>query len=109
MVTAAPDEFLAYIKNARYTISDSFHCVVLSILYHKPFFIAPFHNTNTVNARVSDLLDCLGIERKSDVESIDDPIDWSSVDRALQEYRKQSMDYLERIVSAVQPQQEIER
>lgn len=106
MVTAAPDEFLSYIKNAEYIISDSFHCTVLSILYHKQFFIAPLNGSKTVNARVADLLTCLGIERKPDVDGIEDRIDWNQVDTALQEYRLQSIEYLDRIVSAAKEHKE---
>ena len=104
MVTAAPNEFLTYIKNAEYTVSDSFHCAVLSIIFHKQFYITPLQGSNTMNSRVADLLSCLGIERKTDIEGIDDPIKWDQVDIALREYRQKSLDYLNSIVSIICPE-----
>lgn len=52
-----PIEFLNLIKNAKFVISASFHAVVFSIIFNRPFFAI---NGNTDN-RMSHLLEATGL------------------------------------------------
>ncbi len=57
---SGPGEFLWYIKNAQLVCTDSFHAVIFSILYSKPFILFPRYNpiTKLVSAdtRVMNIL-----------------------------------------------------
>ena len=54
-----PSEFLSYIKNAAYVITDSFHGTVFSVLFNKQFAVYNRYNNNnknSTNSRIDTLL-----------------------------------------------------
>lgn len=53
-----PDEFLRYIQNAEYVVTNSFHGTVFSVLLRKKFITVPHAQTGN---RVTELLDKLGL------------------------------------------------
>lgn len=53
-------QFLSYIKNANFVITNSFHGAVFSILYSNNFAIIPKRKGN--RARIDTLLSCYGLE-----------------------------------------------
>ena len=93
----SPEEFLWYIKNAEYVLTNSFHGTVFSVLYQKRF--ATILHKETGN-RVSELLDKLGLsDRYTDetgaaAEIIDRPADWTNANAALEALRAESVRYL---------------
>lgn len=64
---AGPIEFLEYIRNAKYIITNSFHCVAFSIIFEKNFLV--LKRNNSINGRIDNLLNMAGI---SDVVIKDD-------------------------------------
>ena len=56
-----PGEFLWLISHAEYVITNSFHAMVFSILYHKNFLVLPRDN---MNSRVVELSERLGVQNK---------------------------------------------
>ena len=52
---AGPLEFLAWIKNAEFVISNSFHATAFSVLFHKPFLTYPLRG-RTNHSRMRDFL-----------------------------------------------------
>ncbi|MDD6405629.1 MAG: polysaccharide pyruvyl transferase family protein, partial [Clostridiales bacterium] len=57
-----PSEFLYLISNAQYVITDSYHGMIFSILYHKPIYIMPRESGNiNMNSRFETLFKKLGI------------------------------------------------
>ncbi len=48
-----PFEWIEFIKNAEYIFTDSYHCVLFSIIYNKPFKCI---NGNENNLRISDII-----------------------------------------------------
>ena len=98
MASGAPDDFLQLISQAKYVLTDSFHGTVFSILFHRKFKVL-LNWKNHTNNRAAELLERLSLsERALDqgIEGIDEEISWSYVDDQLQEYRKQSVDYLQK-------------
>ncbi len=61
-----PFEILAYVKNADYVITDTFHGSVFSIKYNKPF-ATYVRNTGSAgnNEKLNDLLDTFGLMARS--------------------------------------------
>lgn len=87
-----PENFLQYIKNAKYVLTNSFHATVFSILFHKQFVS---FKTNTSSSRMEDILKKLNLNRiYSEGFDIDEKIDYMLVDERLIELRKNSMDFL---------------
>ena len=95
------DAWLNTIRNAEFIITDSYHCLVFSILFHKNVIVV--QNPLRGNARISSLLSILGITDRM-VISVDDyheryqkimsGMNWSAIDNQLEEYKKSSLNYL---------------
>ena len=84
---AGPVEFLSSIRNAEYVVTNSFHGMVFSCLYHKPFTA---FQRQARDYRQKNLVELLGLrERLLDDcvpwgEATDPykmPVDWEEVDR----------------------------
>jgi polysaccharide pyruvyl transferase WcaK-like protein len=97
-IIVTPYQWLAYIKKSEFVICTSFHAVVFSLIYHKPFVvISPY-----VNQRIMSLLGLVNMEERFietyDKNKIDNllsnTIDWAFVDDKLTENRQSSEDYL---------------
>ena len=96
LFVADPAEFLYMIKNASYVLTDSFHAVVFSVIFHRQFYVFQRKKSNVSNmfSRIESLLSRLGLEdRILDRESIceTDPIDdWARIDRIIERDKKES-------------------
>ena len=95
------EDWLCALAGARFVVTDSFHGLVISILYHRPFLACMAIPERF--ARLKDLLEMLGLEDRifsinDDAESIicrmQKPIDWNRVDSILQKQREKSINLL---------------
>ena len=95
-----PGEFLWYIKNAKYVITDTFHGTAFCIIFKKQFLT--FESVRDMSSRVNNILDITGLnERKYSSDStaeIHNEILWENVDIRLKEERKKAYEYLEKII-----------
>lgn len=93
-----PDEFLRYIQNAEYIVTNSFHGTVFSILFQKKFITIPHAQTGN---RVTELLDKLGLSSRyhrvttEAIARITDDIDYVSVNEKLDNLRHESEEFLQ--------------
>lgn len=89
----APGEFLSYIKNAKFVVTNSFHGTVFSILFSKKFY-----SVYNEDSRKSDLLSDLGLSSRHiyDYKEIDlnEDIDYSEVYLKLDKLRTVSKKFL---------------
>lgn len=92
--------WLAKIRDSKFVVTDSFHCVCLAILFNKEFIC--FANKGRGLARLQSLLSCLGIHGRlfddemplaSSIANIN-PIDYSQVNSRLEAMRIHSMSFL---------------
>ena len=88
----SPNDFLSYLKNASYVITNSFHATVFSIIFKKKFVT---FSTASSASRMENLLHILGIEDRLHCDSILKDIDFEDVDSKLKKYRCCSKQYLE--------------
>ena len=93
--TAGPAEFLGYIRNAEYVISNSFHAVAFSIIYEK-HFMAFLHSDR--GARIRNILEVCGLtdrlyQEKKAME-IDRAIPWKVAKQNLKREVKCAEDFL---------------
>lgn len=101
--TSGPAEFVGLIKNAACVITDSFHAIVFSLIYHKPFYVFE-RNTQvgggTMNSRIYDFLEEFGLlDRLVTPEDLKqkhtiEPIDYRHADEVLARRRQESLEYL---------------
>lgn len=93
-------DWLAKIRDSKFVVTDSFHCVCLAILFNKEFIC--FANKDRGLARLQSLLASLGIEGRlcDEQQSLVSffaeckPIDYSNVNTRLAELRIDSLAFL---------------
>ena len=93
-----PKQFLEYIYIADIVFTSSFHGLVFSILFHKPFFASFIENAG----RASSLLSTLSLSDhlltpKSLLPDCLEPIDYKKVDKSLKILRNSSLSRLSNI------------
>lgn len=100
----SPLEFIGLIKNAKFVITDSFHCSVFSMMYHIPFMtLLRFQSCSSLstNTRIYSMLQQFGLGNRilTDEENVDSilksNIDFESVEQKLIEKRRDSNFYLD--------------
>ena len=101
------EEWLFYIKNARYVLTDSFHGCVFSIIFKKPFYV--YGNDNRGKARFDSLLNIFSLHDRyfDDTTSLNElnltaGIDWNHVNKVLEVGRAKSMDFIVNALASVQ-------
>lgn len=95
-------QWLTYLKDAELVITDSFHCTVFSIIFHKKFVVVA--NPTRGIARLETLLRKIGLEERffTNIDEVlksgilDKDIDYQEVDKKLEVHRKYSMDFLKK-------------
>lgn len=97
-------DWLWYIDNSEYVLTDSFHCVVFCILFHKKFIVVKNHSRGKgMNERFSSLLGrtnlmyrCVGLDESAESvkERLFRHVDWNSVDCIVDEWRQNSLNWL---------------
>ncbi len=96
---AGPLEFLAYLCNASFVISSSFHATAFSIIFGKQFLTFPLVGQRNFS-RMKDLLDIFGIGDRfvSSFVSPETDIDYSEVKTLVEQHsassRKQLLQHL---------------
>lgn len=103
-------DWLSNIDNAKFIITDSFHCAVFCLLFHKPFLVIPNQSTGKgMNERFGTLLGktnleyrCLNCDETTEqvLEKLKSPIDWDHVDAILEVWRTYSSNWLKNALEA---------
>lgn len=97
-----PREFLAWVRGASYVVTDSFHGMTISVLFHRPFTALPRFrpkDPRNQNSRVLQLLRTVSMEDRlfngKNAESIaaTSP-DFNRADAALEKRRASSLRFL---------------
>ena len=94
------EEFISYIANAEYVVTDSFHAVALSIIFNKKFVVYKRFsdaNKDSQNSRITDLLNLFRIPERlveNDISCIDDEIDYSKINDIIDSKRTEAKTYL---------------
>lgn len=96
---AGPREWIGYIKDAEYIVTDSFHGTVFSTLFEKQFFSC----INENGTRIVNILTQLGMEQyiytnDSKPNLSRTPIEYNLITPILNEKRKESIDILKKMI-----------
>lgn len=99
--TGSPEEFVGYLANARYVVTNSFHGTAFSILFHKSFFTELLHPMESKDSRLENILELFHLQDRQIVDgrcgSAEKAIDYEQVDRILELEREKSMNYLREV------------
>lgn len=98
--SAGPEEFVDYIKNAKYVVSNSFHGIVFSIIYNKIFYrIADNDNGHIkIDERLDSILNLLDLATQNVIAG-DNPqlytdINFDLVNKKLEILKNDSLEWL---------------
>lgn len=91
-----PIEFISYIKNAKFVVSNSFHGTCYSIIFEVPFVV--INRKEGINTRMRDLLLILGLENRLidsvlDIKKLED-INYPLVKKNLEVLVEKSKQYI---------------
>ncbi len=96
-----PNDFVKYISGAEYVCTDSFHCTVFSIIFHRKFmtfYRSISKSKKSKNSRIDSLFNVLGVDRShifdGDIRKIDNFVDWKLVETNLFKLRTDSINFL---------------
>lgn len=97
----SPENFLKYIYNAKYIITNSFHATVFSIIFHKKFCT---FRTKYSSLRMIDLLNSLELSDRlySDNFLIDKNINYKKVDNNLERIKAHSYKYIKKFITKLE-------
>lgn len=95
------EEWLALIRDSRMLVTNSYHGMIMAILFHVPFIIEIETGSDEgMNDRFITLLRRIGLTSRIDdgnnfLDLLEDEhIDWNVVDRKLEEYRLYGQNFL---------------
>lgn len=92
-----PRQFLYLVHHAQCVLTDSFHAVVFSLIYHRSFWVMDRYvfRKKQDNARIISLLNLVGLQKryiqKSNEVSENDIINWSAVDKKITDKQFESL------------------
>lgn len=91
-VDATIEEWLGLLANAAYVITNSFHGMAMSIIFHKPFLVFELVGLMAyMNGRIRDLATQMCLESriyKGDLQAMFNPVDWKRADECIATNRK---------------------
>ena len=90
---AGVEEFLSLIKHAEYIITNSFHGMIMSVQYRRPFVIFSREQCDT---KITELLELFGLSDRMLINGSEqyEPIDYDSVHKRIEEARVRAQDFL---------------
>ena len=96
------EDWLGYIKEAEYVVTNSFHGVVFSIIFQKPFVVVPIEGRlKGMNDRIItllskfDLLNRLLVDEDKLNKVLNETIDWESTIEILNKYKELAKKYFD--------------
>ena len=96
-----PYDWVRSIRDAGFVLTNSFHCMVFSIIFHKPFAVLSLGgHYEGMNTRIESLCTRLGLKDRivgseSELAVIEDlSIDWGRVDIALNQWIQESLRFM---------------
>ncbi len=103
LYTSGPGEFISLVKNAELVCTNSFHGVVFSILFHRPFIVFDRKQKNIcdMSSRIDTLLSKFKLETRK-IESLESEqwleCDYSHVEEILQQEREKVKDFFRKAI-----------
>lgn len=100
-INADPMEFVELFENAEYVITDTFHGTVFSLTFNKQFSAIVRNNA----FKIVDVLNMVGLNNKVGKkleEQLNEEINYSIVEKEIDDLRKQSFTYLNKQVLGIE-------
>ena len=90
---AGVEEFLSLIKHAEFIITNSFHGMIMSVQYRRPFVIFSREQCDT---KITELLELFALSDRMLINGSEqyEPIDYDSVHKRIEKARAKAQDFL---------------
>lgn len=92
---AGPVEFVAYIRNASFVMSTSFHATVFSVIFNKPF--GCYYKKYNVS-RMKNFLDTAGLSDRLNPKTADTTIDYKKVHNHIHQLIESSRGFINKSI-----------
>ncbi len=96
--TLGPDEWLGYLLNSKYIVTNSFHATAFSINFNKQFFTEPLLPPSNINSRLQNILELFDLGSRKILngynKAIDKEINYNKINELLGMERQKSIEYL---------------
>ena len=96
--SCTPEQFIDYIYNAEFVITNSFHGTAFSIIFNKEFYVVPLEDSMaSLNARLLNILDLFKLNDR--IKALDDgtirsSVSWGQCNEIIESERCKAMSYL---------------
>jgi len=105
VINGMPTDFVSYIANAEYVITNSFHGTAFAIIFNKELTVFKNANKNHDNSRLENIMSIAGIEdrllKEGEMTFFDNRIDYEIVNGNLEFEVNKSKKYLEQIIDNI--------
>lgn len=91
---AGVEEFLSLVKHAECIVTNSYHGILFSIIYKRPFYLFSREQCDTKNAQVLQMLDLRECSMVTGEELLNNTIDYDKVHKIIGLRREQSLSVL---------------
>ena len=91
---AGVEEFLSLVKHAEYVVTNSFHGMIVSVHYRRPFVV---FSREQCDIKIDEVLDLFGLSNRKMItgeEYLSDAINYDEVHKRIEEARESSVLYL---------------
>ena len=90
---AGVEEFLSLVKHAQYIVTNSFHGMIMSVQYKRPFVIFSREQCDT---KITELLELFGLSDRMLINGNEHckAVDYASVHERIEKARVQALDFL---------------
>ncbi len=96
-----PRDWVRFVRDSEFVLTNSFHCMVFSIIFHKPFAVLSLGGRyEEMNTRIESLCSRLGLQSRIVTTEqelatvVDNPINWELVDKELNRWILDSWQFL---------------
>ncbi len=99
-LTPTPQEWLGLFAKAEYVVTNSFHGLAFSINFNKTFFVGKLPASWPANSRLDNLLNITNLHSRiytDFAKNYDAIINWTSVNKILEDERQKALSYLQEI------------
>ncbi|MBN1182653.1 MAG: polysaccharide pyruvyl transferase family protein [Bacteroidales bacterium] len=104
-IIVTPGKWIYYVYNASFMICSSFHAVVFSLIFHKPFIVITPYKSERIYSLLEqfDLVDKLVISDEYDFDNnlFRDNIDWDFVDNIIASEKNKALNYIKGILDDI--------
>lgn len=94
------EDFLGFFRGAQYVLTDSFHGVAFSMIFHRQFnVVAP----PRFMSRLDNILELTNTQERvvvNDYSPLETPVDFEKVDRVISSYQDKAEQFLESAIEA---------